>query len=84
MEAFEAYHRACLAYVASWADRLGPDAVEWPIHLINHSEAPLGLTDLARRIDEAGLIATADEAHGLLELIGGMEPEEDLPDQFRR
>ena len=84
MEAFEAYERACLAYVASWSDRLGPDAVEWSIHLINHSEAPIGLTYLAGRIDEAGLIATADEVHELLDLTAGMEPEEDLPDQFRR
>ncbi len=70
--------------IISVAEELASDDVGWAMHLVDHDEAPEGIAALAWSLDEArgGLDPTA--VAELNELIGGLVPEESLPDSMQQ
>jgi hypothetical protein len=83
MSALNDYVGRCRGTVIRWRDRLPTEAVSWPMHLIDHGEPAEAMNALAWLITESGRNIEDDEIDEIRELIGGLVPEESLPERFR-
>lgn len=77
------YIGRCRAMVIEFDSVLPADEVEWAMHMIDHGEAPEGMCSLAWSIDKAGLSVTEELIGRLRDLVGGLVPDQSMPQQFR-
>lgn len=84
MSALDDFVGRCRAIVIRWSQHLPADGVGWAMHLIDHDEAPEAMSSLAWLIDESGLEVSDDQIREIRSLIGGLVPEESLPERFRQ
>lgn len=83
MSALDDYVGRCRAMVIRWSERLPPDGVGWAMHLIDHDEAPEAMNSLAWLIAESNVEIDDQHVRELRELMGGLVPDESLPERFR-
>jgi hypothetical protein len=83
MNQFDDYIGRCKALAMRAAEAYPAVDLDLVLHLIDHSEAPIALGQMAWMIHNSGLNIPADLIEEVKALISEMEPEEHLPPPFR-